>query len=126
MARRPLLLPPVSSACRCPGLKRRPQFFRHPAIRRTACPASFILPIPYKLSVGNPRLGAQRGVDFLISRPPVRALDLGDALAGDIRRRLHLVGPAGVGPKELGPILLWQPVFLHRLNRAPDVVAVMW
>src|SRR5215469_2699274 len=45
MAHQPLLHPPASSARRCPGLEQRPQFCCHPAIRRTACPASFTLPL---------------------------------------------------------------------------------
>src|SRR6516165_214468 len=71
------------------------------------------------------RLGTQRSADFLFGRPPIRALDLGDALADDVGRRLHLVEAAGVGAEELGLIFLRQPIFLHGFDRAPSVVAVM-
>jgi len=51
----------------------------------------------HELSAGNRRLGPQRGADFLLCRPPVRSLDLSDALADDVGRRLHLVEAAGIG-----------------------------
>src|SRR5438105_10528387 len=38
----------------------------------------------------NRRLRLQRGVDFFFGRPPIRPLDLGDAVADDLGRRLHL------------------------------------
>src|SRR4051794_1885941 len=70
-------------------------------------------------------LGPQRGADLFVGRPPVGALDLGDAVADDSGRRLYLVEPAGVGAEEFGLILLRQIVFLHRFDRPPDVVAVV-
>src|ERR1700758_2392231 len=70
-------------------------------------------------------LRAQRGAHFLLGWPPVRALDLGDSLSDDVGRGLHLVESPCVGAEELGLILLRQPVFLHGLDRAPGVVAVM-
>src|SRR6266446_2795180 len=48
------------------------------------------------------RLGPQRGADFLLRRPPVRALDLRDTLADDVGRRLHVVEAPGVGAQEFG------------------------
>src|SRR5207302_9291159 len=82
---------------------------------------------PARRSGGPPhrRLRAQRGAHFLVRRPPVGALDLGNALADDVGRRLHLVEAAGVGAQELGLILLRQPVFLHGFDGAPSVIAVM-
>src|SRR6516162_6929126 len=50
-----------------------------------------------ELSAGNRRLGPQRGADLLLCRPPVRSLDLSDALADDVGRRLNLVEAAGIG-----------------------------
>src|SRR5215469_13332821 len=82
-------------------------------------------PFPCKLSAGNRRFGAQRSTDFLVGRPPVRPLDLGDAGADDVSRRLYLVEASGVGAEEFGLLLLRQPMFLHRLDRAPGVVAVV-
>src|SRR6516162_5288736 len=49
MVRRTPLHLPASSAPRGRRLERRPQFCRHPAIRRIACPASFTLPFQARL-----------------------------------------------------------------------------
>src|SRR5438067_1587753 len=50
---------------------------------------------------GDRRRGLQRGADLLFGRPPIRTLDLGDAVADDVGRRLHLVEAAGVAAEEL-------------------------
>src|SRR5215469_5693457 len=77
------------------------------------------------LASGNRRLRAQCGVDFLVGRPPIGALDLGDAIADDLGRRLYLVEAAGIAAEELGLVFDRQAVLLHRLDRSPGVVAVM-
>src|SRR6266446_8827904 len=77
------------------------------------------------LRLPDRRLGPQRSADFLFRWPPVRAIDLGDALADDVDRRLHVIEAPGVGAQEFGLILLRQAVCLHRLHRAPGVVAVV-
>src|SRR5580704_5945338 len=67
------------------------------------------------------RLWFERGADFFFGRPPAGALDLGDPVADDRRRRLHLVEAASIRAEELGLVLLRQIVFLHRLDRPPRV-----
>jgi hypothetical protein len=59
------------------------------------------------LRLPDRRLGPQRGADFLLRRPPVRALNLGDTLAHDIGRRLHIVEAPGVGAQKESALALW-------------------
>src|SRR5689334_24185656 len=56
----------------------------------TRCFASLAMTVLYLISRDR-GLRAQRGAHFLLGRPPVRALDLGDSLSDDVGRGLHLV-----------------------------------
>src|SRR6516225_7967112 len=60
------------------------------------------------LPPGHRDLGPERLLHFRISRPPVRALNFGHALADKFFRSIDVIEFACVAAEKLGLIRLWQ------------------
>src|SRR5271156_521594 len=73
----------------------------------------------------NGSFRSERRLHLLLRWPPIRALDLGYAVADEGFGRIDFVEPACVVTKELRLVLLRKFTLAHGLDRPPRVVSIM-